>query len=299
MLAQRAVKLKFDGQPHQVDLNVYTQVLLDFATVVKASTKITDPNAQVGITVAAPERGSLIANLNLAVSQAPGMIQWAGDHLDELADIVVVVGELYRFHRFASGKKIDQPAEIAGNDNVVVKDNQGSSITITQNVYNTYVNQPNVPAALAHTFGTLDEDPAITGFAISDPSQEEPVFRADRSEFSGMAETPDIAVAETPGVEKVIEEASLYVVKAVLERNYTRKWEFIWSGNKISANIRDEKFFDRLEAHQYAFGQGDVLKVRLEITRELDPALGTFVNRGYSIIEVLEFIERGKDVRMF
>ena len=295
MLAEHTVRIKFDGQPNQVDLTVYTQVLLDFASVVKASVSGADPNADVGVTITAPEQGSFVAVLNLVASQAPGMIHWSVDHLQDLASVVTVATGMYGLHRWASGRTVAEPAEVVGDGNVVIKDIDGSTITIAENVYNVYVTNPRVPEALAHTFSALDDDPAITGFAISD--RDAPVFQAEHNEFSAMAQQPQIA-AEVSGIEVVTEEAYLYVVKTVLERNYTRKWEFVWSGNKISANIRDEKFFDGLEAHRYSFGAGDVLRVKLDISREFSPQLGTYINRGHSIREVLEFIPSAKDTPM-
>lgn len=291
MLAQRTVKITFDGQPNQVDLTVYTQVLLDFASVVKASVHAADPSADVGLTITAPERGSFIAVLNLVACQAQDMIQWGANHVEELGSVVTIVGGLYGLHRWASGRRVDEPAEVLGDGNVVIKDADGTTITVAENVYNIYVNNPVVPDALTDTFSTLDEDPAITGFGITDRNTD--VFTAGRAEFSAMAQRPALASAISQ-VETIVEEASLYVVKTVLERNYTRKWEFIWAGNKISANITDQRFFDAVEAHRYSFGAGDVLRVKLEVDREFDPQLGTHVIRSYTIVEVLEFLPRTK-----
>lgn len=296
-LAAREIRIQFDGRAHQVDLTVYTQVLLDFASVVKASANTAAPNAEVGVTILAPERGSFVAVLNLVATQAVDMLHWGLDHAGDLANTVTIVGGLYGLHHWAAGRLIDRPAIKAGGGNVLIEDSTGATITVAENVYHIYVNQPAVPAALAHTFSTLDEDPAITGFALTD-LDETPVFEAGRGDFSKMAEAPSIDMAALPNVEKCVEEAHLHIVKAVLARNYTRKWEFIWKGDKISANIRDEKFFDRLESHQYTFGAGDVLKVELEITREFDPLLDTFINRSFTIIEVRDFIERPKDIPM-
>ena len=296
LLSEHTVRIKFDGQPNQVHLSLYTQVLLDFATVVKASTNAVDPNADVGVTITAPERGSFVAVLNLVASQATHVIPWAIDHVDELANIVTIAGGLYGLHQWASGRRVDEPAESIGDGNVVIRDVDNSSITIAESVYNVYVTNPSVPEALAHTFAALDEDAAIEGFGIAD--RDRSVFAVGRGEFSKMAERPAVA-ALIAGVETSIEEATLYVVKTVLTRNYTRKWEFIWAGNKISANIRDEKFFDELEAHRYAFGAGDMLRVQLEVTKEFDPQIGTSLIHGYSILEVLEFIPRPKDAPLF
>jgi hypothetical protein len=296
-LTQRTVKIKFDGQPHQVELSVYTQVLLDFATIAKASTNATDPNADVGITISAPERGSFVAVLQLVASQAGDVLGWGIDHCEELASIVTVIGGVYGLHRWLAGKRVEEQPEVAGDGNVVVKDSEGTTITVAENVFNLYISNPGVPAALTHTFGALDEDPAITGFGIADDSQQ--IFAAERAEFGPMSEAPDV-VAETECTKvDSVANAHLHVVKLVLERSYTRKWEFVWAGNRISANIKDEKFFDKLEAHAYTFGAGDLLRVNLEVTKEWDDRLGAYVNRSYTIAEVLEFIPRPLDARIF
>ena len=56
---QEKITLKFDGQRHQVDLTVYTSVLMNYMSIV--STVAKEQNADIKLLVDATEEGSLDA----------------------------------------------------------------------------------------------------------------------------------------------------------------------------------------------------------------------------------------------
>ena len=205
-----------------------------------------------------------------------------------------MVGGLYGLHRWTSGKRIDEPAEVVGDGNVIVKDSEGTTITVTQDVYNVYVNNPRVPEALAHTFEALDEDTAITGFAISEDA--EPIFAADKAEFGSMAQQPQLATVVS-GIEVISEEAYLHVVKTVLERNYTRKWEFVRAAQQDPQRTYEMRSSSTtLSRTSTVSAQGDVLRVKLETSREFSAAdRDVREPRIQHRRTVLEFIPRTKD----
>ena len=82
-------------------------------------------------------------------------------------------------------------------------------------------------------------------------------------------------------------EARLVITKAVLEPEKKWKWGFIYQGRRINAHVSDERFNERVEKGDVQFGHGDALKAKLRITKEYDQALGTFVETGMEVVEVL------------
>ncbi|MFA7676515.1 MAG: hypothetical protein WCY28_03875, partial [Candidatus Shapirobacteria bacterium] len=72
-----------------------------------------------------------------------------------------------------------------------------------------------------------------------------------------------------------------------------RKWEFYHSGNRISANILDENFFNKIDTGE-SFAKGDQLKADLQITQIFDESIGTYVNESYAVIKVDEHIKRAE-----
>ena len=87
------------------------------------------------------------------------------------------------------------------------------------------------------------------------------------------------------------EPAKLTILKAVFKRGL-RKWQFVWNGVPISAPIKDPTFFDKLEAREYVFGQGDVLDAVLRIRQGKDEETGVFMNdpHSYEVVEVRRVI---------
>ena len=72
---------------------------------------------------------------------------------------------------------------------------------------------------------------------------------------------------------------------AVLERSQ-RRWQFLWNGQKISANIHDDDFFTKMANHEYEFGQGDQLIVDLVAEQELNEIVGAYETRRYGVMKV-------------
>jgi hypothetical protein len=76
------------------------------------------------------------------------------------------------------------------------------------------------------------------------------------------------------------------VVTAVLEKSTTRKWQFLWNGVKIRADIHDTDFFEKLALHEYEFGQGDSLVIDLVAEQELNEFLHAYETKSYHVMKV-------------
>jgi len=113
-----------------------------------------------------------------------------------------------------------------------------------------------------------------------------PVLPISRDQFVSLRDLPEIELSELPKKrEEPYSQVPVVVLTAVLERS-KRKWQFLWNGHKIAADIRDESFFAKLANHEYEFGQGDSLIVDLIAQQELNELVGAYQNKSFYIAKV-------------
>ncbi|MGB9825831.1 MAG: hypothetical protein ACPLRU_04075, partial [Desulfofundulus sp.] len=65
------------------------------------------------------------------------------------------------------------------------------------------------------------------------------------------------------------------------------KWDFVYEGNKISAYIADEGFWNKVNARHLSFSSGDILIVDLEIIKIFDSEINTYVNKNYRVVKFI------------
>jgi hypothetical protein len=90
---------------------------------------------------------------------------------------------------------------------------------------------------------------------------------------------------------KRIYDAILIVVKA--DPGKGNKWQFYYKGNKINATIEDEKYIEQLEKG-YGFAKGSGLIVDFLIKQIYDNAIGTYINKEYTILQIKRQLPKEK-----
>lgn len=294
LLSEHPLKLKFDGRLHEVEVSAFSQVLLDFAEVAKAANRQSSSNANLEVRITATGDGSFEALLKLVLANPDLSLQIANLGGMVIGGIYHSTVGAYKLHQWLASRKTE-PVKPEG-DTVTITDIAGDSVTVEGNVYNLYFGHAAVPEAIARSFAALSEQAAITGFEIRG-TDEADSFTAEQKEFSAVASVPSAITAVDTHIVHTVE-ADLRILKVVLERNYTRKWEFFYAGQKISANITDERFFGKVEAGM-PFAKGDSLRVEMDILKERDETLGVLWIRGYTIRDVKEHLERPDTTPLF
>lgn len=131
----------------------------------------------------------------------------------------------------------------------------------------------------------VEEDLAIDNFGITARlSDDRPLVQLPRQDFEKLASTP--ILLEAPPTERRRqrrERVRLVIIKAWLLRG-NRKWAFEWNGVPVSAPIKDDSFFDRMESHEVLIGQGDAIDVELVYEQEYDDAIRLYVNDSSSFV---------------
>lgn len=289
-MQNKNLEIKFGGDLHEIDVDLLVESLVSYSSVTQEASAYLAPGTKVNIKIKAPKEGSFIILLDL-ITQNGGDL-FTTNNLSLAADIMGVVGGLYGLKKWIA--KNGKPEIVRPHDdNSIEIVNNNGSITINNNVYNIYQENPKVRENLRRTFSALKEKQEIIDFSIRDVDADQEIFSVEQKDFSLLASDDDEIEQKRQKVQK--EKQELSVFKVVFRENY--KWEFYYQGVKIYASIKDEDFFKKIEKGEIAFRSGDKLIVDLEIDQVFNESANTFVNDAYFILKVIEHIPRTSSVQ--
>lgn len=269
------LRIKYGKEDHALDTDTYLESLAAMTTIMKEVNYQLAQTERISISVVAQDTGSFDVGLALKAVQDV----FNNDTVQYLAGLATIVGLLIQLRK--KDDKIDKSKTEINGDDVTIKDVDGNVVMHThRNVYNIYTTNQVVQDALSRNFKSLKDDESVTSFEYRNDGE---TVNVDRSEFESLAkkvevQLPDREVTEIP--------ANLIIVKVVFEGN-DRKWEFLYNGVKIAANVVDDSFWQQINEGK-SFAKGDELVADLKIVREYDENVAAFVNRDYQVINVRE-----------
>jgi hypothetical protein len=279
-------KLKFDGQLSQIDANVLINSLIHTSAIIQEINKFLDTGKKIEIKVKALEKGSFLVHLELIETTLDSLKSlFTKDSIDLAASVVTILGSLIGVKKFLKGHS-PKSVETKG-DRTTITNTTGDVIVIENATFNIYENSQIVKEALSKNFDSLNNDPSITGFEITD-KEENPIIRIEREEFSDLS----LISEEISNDERIIKEsATLYIVRPSFEESL--KWDFYYKGNKISAKIKDPDFQELIDKGE-AFAKGDILEVELQINQKWEDSVFTFINKSFQINKIERHILRNE-----
>jgi hypothetical protein len=277
------LKLKFDGQTHQIEANTLINSLLHFTNIVQEVNKELATGNKVEVKVNALPEGSFLCHITVqSIIDATQNI-FSKENIAVAKEIVDVVTGVYKLGKLLKGKAATEVT--AENNRTTVKNVEGTVVVINNPTYNIYTNNRVVREALSREFQTLANDPNVTGFELLD-TKNEPLVQIDKPDFAEIAAIEDMPQLAERAVTKV---GMLNIVRVAFERNM--KWEFYFEGIKISAKLNDDEFVKLVDAGE-SFAKGDTLEAEIEIRQEFEPTVNAYINRGYKVIKILRHIPR-------
>ena len=283
-------KIKFDGQQHQVDANVLVSSLIHTTTVVQEVNRYLNSGKKIEIKVKALEKGSFLCHIELVETTLDSLKNLlTKENIEVAAAIIGSVVGLIELKKFLKGKKAKEVKEEGSKTKITNKD--GNVLIIENATFNIYENSPLVKDALSQNFEVLNNDPAITGFEITDKN-EKPLVRVDKKEFVELAQMSE-DVEE--GERKVIEAATVNIVRVSFEENL--KWDFYYRGIKISAKIADPDFYKLIDKGE-SFAKGDVMEVELQIKQRFEESVNTFVTKSYQVNKIIRHLSRNEQQKL-
>lgn len=268
------VKICYEGQLHQIDVDTLLISLLHFAEITKNISKEISPGEHIQIKINPAEKGSFIINLEL-IRNVVGLFK--PDNINSLATVLEAIVNILHIKQFLKGKKPDKTEQKNGT---IIILNSGAQLVVADKVFQVYSKNHDINEHINGLFNNLSEAPEIEGLSID--AGDLGFFHAHRSDFNGLAQENELLKEEE---EVDIIHTELSVVKVVFQRK--RKWEFIYQGNKISALVEDEDFWRQIDSG-IRFGKGDILVVDLEITKVFDNEVHCFINKSFKVLRVYE-----------
>jgi hypothetical protein len=279
-------KLKFDGQLHQIDANILISSLIHTTSIIQEVNRYLDSGKKIEIKVKALEKGSFLIHIELLETALDSLKSlFTKENIGLAAEIVTILVGLIGVKKILKGKK---PKSIEVGKEKTKITNQNGDILIVENItFNIYENSPIVKDALSQNFDSLNNDPSITGFEITD-KDEKPIIKIDRNEFSDLS----LKSEEISFDERIIKEAAtLNIVRLSFEESL--KWEFYYKGNKISAKINDPNFYELINKGE-SFAKGDTLEVELQINQKWEESVNTYINKSYQVNKIIRHILRNE-----
>jgi hypothetical protein len=285
--------IKFGGKPNEVNAATYGVVLVNTVTLFEEANKELNTGVSIDIKVKSENEGSFLAALGIEISALDSLL--TPDNFKLIGTVATalmgVVGSGLALRKRLKG---EPPKEIKSEgDNIQLSSSDGNQVTINKHVYNFFDN-PKTQKAMKSIFGTLDDDTAVQDFSLLD-KKNQPLFKADRNEFPILKTTILLPTAEK---NYISDTAVIHIIKLGFDKNLV--WDFIYRGEKKSAYIKDESFWDKVARREVLFGNGDELKVKLDIEQAYDETYGTYLNTGNIVItDVLEILPKPVPPRLF
>ena len=283
-------KIKFDGQQHQVDANVLISSLIHTTTVVQEVNRYLNSGKKIDIKIKALEKGSFLCYVEL-VETTLGSLKnlFTKDNIEVAAAVISTFVGLIEIKKFLKGKKAKLTEKQGDKTKLINKD--GDVMIIENATFNIYEHNYTVNDALSQNFDVLNNDPAITGFEITDKN-ERPFVRVERSEFLEMSQKSE-EIEE--GERTITEAATINIVRVSFEENL--KWDFYYRGIKISAKIADPSFYELIDRGE-SFAKGDILEVDLQISQRFDESVNTYITKSYQINKIIRHLSRNEQQKI-
>lgn len=280
------MKIKYDGG-NTIDANTYINSLIHFTTIVQEVNKELSSENKVEVQIKANKPGSFMVDV-LIQSINDGSLKhiFSKDNLDYAKTIIQTVAEVYKVAKHLMGNK---PKEIkSDNDSIIrIENNNGQVMNFDFRGANIYLKNTTIKEAISQEFETLDADKNVTGLEFFDKDENE-LLTVKKEEFyslSSSGATPELSPDER------IEIVTANLNISSMDWEFKKKWDLYYLGNKISAKILDQTFSKRIDKGE-RFGKGDTLEVKMEIKQQFDETVNAFVNKTYTVIEILNHKER-------
>ncbi|WP_147277322.1 hypothetical protein [Rhodovulum sp. 12E13] len=278
--------LNYGGRPHEVNVYTFAHSLVAFTDAYREIASQVHPELAVELSLQAVGPGSFRGKVKSQLSGLKGLFSKAA----ELTVLPLLVAFFYDNY-------VDQDGlEISTTDDTVIIQRGRDKIIIPRSAYQQQKELPRperVHQHMSRAIEAIEDDDSVESFGlvkhIDDP---DPIVDLPRRDWNRIREY-GLTAAAGPRDRVVEEEVELVILKAIFSRQ-RRKWEFVWRGVKISAYIEDPAFIAGLLGRQFSIGNGDAIKCTMEIHQSWSEDEGVWLNTGYVVKDVTEFISQGR-----
>lgn len=292
-MESKSVPLQFDiiygDDSHTIDSTTLTTSILNFSNLLQEINFEVNPGTRLDIRIEAFAPSSFKVKSKLSTKQNENALipnQEASKEVMETAKDIIDI------KKHLGGEK---PKEVKYNDNgenVEIINTKGNIIIKRVKSYKILGSNKQVDSYLTNTFRAVEDDSNIKDFRVD--LENSSYIEVERSEFPLMRKSSILDDVKTR--ENVKNQVELIIFKVVMEKGY--KWDFLYAGGKISADILDQTLFDNID-EGLKFGKGDRLIGDLRIVEEFNESLQAFEIKRYEVIRFYEKQDRPTEFKLF
>lgn len=273
------IVLYFDIEGEGLHAQTFGSALLAFDDLYRAINAVVNPGLEVEVEFIRSDQGSVRAVLKALKKDAK-------DLLEKPLSLIVLPFLIAILATWLMDEKIT----VTVNDDSYIVERGHERIVLPREAHERATKAENdtaVRRSARNFFAICEADPSVKAVDFrSSGSPGREIIPIDRERFQIIREMPELVLPEMEQTRtQIYYRQHVVLLTAVLQKS-KRKWQFLWGGQKIWANITDPDFFTKLATHEYEFGQGDQLVVDLATDQELNEIVGAYENRAYHIVRV-------------
>jgi hypothetical protein len=287
------IVLYFSIDAEGVDAQIFGNALISFDGLYRAINGVLNPGLEIEIEFIRSDQGSIRAVLRSIKKDTQTLLE----HPFLYAVLPFLIAIIANYLTSQDVKVIvndDSYVVESGHDRIVLpREAEHKAAEVERN--------PTVRRSVRNFFAVVESDPNINGVDFRSPRDPDlPVIPIERDKFGVLRDLPEIVEPALPKhKQETYFRQRVVVVTAVLEASTTRKWQFLWNGVKIRADIHHTEFFEKLALHEYEFGQGDTLVIDLVADQELNEFVRAYETKSYHVVKVHSHTRGPKQTLMF
>lgn len=269
--------LRFEGDS-EIDATILSKTIADMAELIKIATKEENSEAYIKLNVTAFRNGSFQIDFS-TVTQAVETLYNNITACSTLALTTVgIVKGIFEIKKFLKGRKAKSVDEV-DMSTIRVEDNEGNTLVVPKSsgvvMQNVQVDQLTINIS-----NYVQEHDPSAGFVFTTPESSLVCNNEDVRQIS-----KSLPIEITTTCQRTQVRTFLVIKKADMLGKST--WDFYYKDKKISANINDDDWLERLHNREFLIGYQDMIEATLEVYVDLD-LLGKPIDGSerYSVVKI-------------
>lgn len=291
-MKKKQMKIKFEGQTHQIDANTLINVLIHYQNIVEvANRELGNDEKRITIKVNAIEKGSFVVDIELVQNVMQQL--FCPDNVEYVGNLMAIIGGVFGAYQFFKGKPIKTEEE-----KIKAKKILEEGGCIKQEFHAQTINIYNVPAtreAISKSIETADEDASVEGISIQGATKDP--IRFEKKDFKDYMYNDFEKEKDIPN-ERIVYDNNAYLTILSLGFGKGDKWSFMYQGFRISIVNKDDSLLELID-QGLRFGKGDAIRVKLKKIQRYDKVFQVYANHAYKIEEFYEHIPAPRQESLF
>lgn len=281
-------KIKYDVESNSINLDTLLKSQIHFSVLLNEINKVLSPKNELNIKIRSFSDGSSIVDLVYQLLPATPLIM-TPPSVQVIKNLFSFLNTYFNIKRFLNGEKADSIIQNSAGAMITKGD---ASLSVNNLTINNYIGNDVLDKLSRDVISTLENDGVINGLNII--QNNEPVISIPKSDFPILKARNKYF---EDNIEVEIEDKYMPILKADFDTIKRGKWDFLYNGIRIHANIQNDGFYKQIDEGK-RFGKGDCLNVTLKIIKEYDKQLNAFVNKQYERTKVIKMIPREEQEKL-